>query len=248
MAEIRLAILTACALVSVYGQGSDISRAPIYELTENNWKQTLEGEWFVKFYAPWCPACRAITSDWEKLAEYLEALGVKVGDVDVTQEALLNGKFMVTMLPTIFHFKDGQIRQYSGQRSFETLMRFIEEKEWESVDALPYYRHPSSIPMAALSYLYKFSMVIKNFTEYLDDQGYASHTVYLITAAITVFIGIVLGLLMVAITDYFWPAVPQQPQSRDNKNSRRTESKQSDDLPLGATASSQEQPRDKKND
>ena len=118
MAEIRLAILTACALVSVYGQGSDISRAPIYELTENNWKQTLEGEWFVKFYAPWCPACRAITSDWEKLAEYLEALGVKVGDVDVTQEALLNGKFMVTMLPTIFHGECGNLNKTEPQSSW----------------------------------------------------------------------------------------------------------------------------------
>ena len=75
----------------------------IHEITNENFHQTLQGEWMVKFYAPWCPACRNMVSDWKKFSEYVEPLGVKVGDVDITKESLLNGKFMVTALPTIFH-------------------------------------------------------------------------------------------------------------------------------------------------
>jgi len=96
MFSLKLLLLSTMVIVN-YALDS-----PVHELTNDNWRQTLEGEWMVKFYAPWCPACRNMVSDWKKFAEYVEPLGVKVADVDITKESLLNGKFMVTALPTIF--------------------------------------------------------------------------------------------------------------------------------------------------
>jgi len=204
---------------------------PIHELDNENWKQTLEGEWMVKFYAPWCPACRNMVSDWKKFAEYVEPLGVKVGDVDITKKALLNGRFMVTALPTIFHFKNGEIRQYTSRRKFDDLLNFIEDESYKTLDALPYYRHPDSIFMKALSYLYKASVSIKEVSDFLATKGYSSYTIYMLTGLFTIICGVVLGLLLVVVTDFIWP-----PKVEAQKNLRK-ESKDSDSsLPMGATA------------
>uniref|UniRef100_A0A5F8GEY5 Thioredoxin domain-containing protein n=1 Tax=Monodelphis domestica TaxID=13616 RepID=A0A5F8GEY5_MONDO len=55
-------------------------------MTSNNWTLVLEGEWMLKFYAPWCPACLQTESEWETFAKNGELLDVSVGKVDVTQE------------------------------------------------------------------------------------------------------------------------------------------------------------------
>lgn len=36
-------------------------------------------------------------------------------------------------LPTIFHVKDGQFRQYKGPRSKEEFLGFVEEKRFEYI-------------------------------------------------------------------------------------------------------------------
>ena len=54
-------------------------------------------------YAPWCPACRALTPTWREFAEWTEDLNLDgVAAVDVTENPGLSGRFMVTALPTIF--------------------------------------------------------------------------------------------------------------------------------------------------
>lgn len=37
-------------------------------------------------YAPWCPACQHLQTDWENLGRESESLGISVGRVDVTQQ------------------------------------------------------------------------------------------------------------------------------------------------------------------
>ncbi len=37
-------------------------------------------------YAPWCPACQHLQTDWESLGRQSERLGISVGRVDVTQQ------------------------------------------------------------------------------------------------------------------------------------------------------------------
>jgi len=208
--------------------------SPVHELNNDNWRQTLEGEWMVKFYAPWCPACRNMVSDWKKFAEYVEPLGVKVADVDITKEALLNGKFMVTALPTIFHFKNGEIRQYTSKRKFDDLLSFIEDKTYETLDPLPYYRHPDSIPMKSLSYLYKASVAIKELSDFLADKGYSSSTIYMLTGLATIVIGVVLGLLLVVVTDFIWP--PKTEVEIRATAVRKVSADSDGSLPVGATA------------
>ncbi len=40
---------------------------------------------FFYSYAPWCPACKAMTSTWENVASWSDDLEVKVAEIDVTE-------------------------------------------------------------------------------------------------------------------------------------------------------------------
>lgn len=99
-------------------------------LTNENWREILQGEWMVKFYAPWCPACRAMSTTWKEFAIWArKSKSLSVGSVDVTEQGELNGRFMVTSLPTIYHVKDGEFRQYKSTRTLKDFREFIVDKK-----------------------------------------------------------------------------------------------------------------------
>lgn len=66
-----------------------------------------------------------------------------------------------TALPTIFHVKDGQFRQYKGPRSKDEFLGFVEEKRWEQLEPISQWQSPSSIQMTMVSQFYKISMNLR---------------------------------------------------------------------------------------
>ncbi|XP_035607981.1 thioredoxin-related transmembrane protein 4 isoform X2 [Oncorhynchus keta] len=74
----------------------------VLTITDANWTVTMDGEWMIKFVAPWCPACAQLKEQWERFSSLAAAMGVSVGEVDVTEQPGLSGRFLVTTLPTIF--------------------------------------------------------------------------------------------------------------------------------------------------
>ncbi|KAB0395037.1 hypothetical protein E2I00_016457 [Balaenoptera physalus] len=61
-------------------------RSDVRIITDENWRELLEGEWMIEFYAPWCPACQNLQPEWESFAEWGEDLEVNVAKVDVTEQ------------------------------------------------------------------------------------------------------------------------------------------------------------------
>ena len=55
------------------------SLAEVVQIRNANWAQVLENEWFVEFYAPWCPACKQFTKTWKELSDYSSELGMNKG-------------------------------------------------------------------------------------------------------------------------------------------------------------------------
>jgi len=146
-------ILVALAFITLI---SEASSNGVVELHEDSWYQVTEGEWMIKFYAPWCPACRSLTNSWSDFAEWTQDLGLDgVAEVDVTRNPGLSGRFLVTALPTIFHVKDGIFRQYRGARDKDSFISFIEEKKWTEVDIVPYWKDPRSSQMALVACFFK---------------------------------------------------------------------------------------------
>ncbi|KAE8600887.1 hypothetical protein XENTR_v10013438 [Xenopus tropicalis] len=216
----RAALLLIAVVLWVPGEcrGAQ-AESGVRAVTSTNWSALLEGEWMIKFYAPWCPACQQIQSAWESFAERSHALGVKVGKVDVTEEPGLSGRFFVTTLPTIFHAKDGVFRRYHGSRMVEDLQTFISEKKWEVIEPVAGWRSPSSILMSGMASLFQLSGWMRQLHNYFTGPlGIPAWGSYVIFVVATLFIGLLLGLILVLIVDCFCPSKAKYEVIREEVN------------------------------
>ncbi|KAF7704558.1 thioredoxin-related transmembrane protein 4 [Silurus meridionalis] len=187
----------------------------VLTVADANWTLILEGEWMLKFYAPWCPACQHIQADWEAFAKLSQSLGIFVGNVDVTQQPGLSGRFLVTSLPTIFHAKDGSFRRYMSSRTIDDIQAYVIQKKWEAVEPLPGWKSPSSILMSGMAGLFRLSVWIRQIHTYLTNTlGIPSWGSYVIFAIITLFLGLLLGLMLVLIADCICPSRPKYKEDK----------------------------------
>ena len=78
------------------------------------------------FWAPWCGPCRMVGPIIEQLAEEYSGR-LKVGKVNVDEEADLAGRHGVVSIPTLIVYKDGNItNQAAGalpQQNIEALFK-----------------------------------------------------------------------------------------------------------------------------
>jgi len=212
---------TLLVLFLLVGPGAE---GKLVKLTEDNWADLLEGEWMVEFFAPWCPACRGLQPIWEEFSSWSDDLEVGVAQVDVTESPGLSGRFMVTALPTIFHVKDSVFRQYRGPRDKDSLISFVEERKWETVETLSSWKAPDSVQMSLVSYFFKLSMVLRSVHTTVTEVYQLPYWVsYVGFAVATILMGGVLGLVLVCCIDCVCPprrddaAIRQGP--RDKKDS-----------------------------
>ncbi|XP_031453698.1 thioredoxin-related transmembrane protein 4 [Phasianus colchicus] len=182
-------------------------RSRVQVLSGSNWSLVLQGQWMVEFYAPWCPACQQIELIWESFAKESERLDITVGKVDVTQEPGLSGRFFITTLPTIYHANDGVFRRYRGSRTLEDLQSYVLEKKWEAVEPVAGWKSPSSIVMHGMAGLFQLSGCIRQIHSYLTDTlGIHVWISYAIFILATLLIGLILGLMLVLISDCLCPS------------------------------------------
>ncbi|XP_015282141.1 PREDICTED: thioredoxin-related transmembrane protein 1 [Gekko japonicus] len=203
-AALWLLLVVAAAVVA--------GRSQMRVLSDGTWRDLLEGEWMVEFYAPWCPACQKLQPEWESFAEWGEDLEINIAKVDVTEQPGLSGRFIITALPTIYHCKDGEFRRYQGLRTKTDFINFISDQEWKSVEPVSSWFGPSSFLMSSMSALFQLSMWIRHchnyFTENLGLPAWGSYAIF---ALATLFSGLVLGLIMVFLADCLCPSKRTRP-------------------------------------
>ncbi|XP_053209680.1 thioredoxin-related transmembrane protein 1-like [Panonychus citri] len=198
-------------------------KGKLIKLNEDNWDDLLTGEWMVEFYAPWCPACQSLEPHWDSFSSWSDELNIKVGNIDVTANPGLSGRFMVTALPTIYHVKDGQFRQYKGSRETNAFVGFVEEKKWQTLETISNWKHPSSIQMSIVSQFFKISMALRAVHNRLvQDYGIPYWGSYVLFALATILLGTILGLIIVCIIDIFLP-FKQPPIGADCPRTREKE-------------------------
>ncbi|KNC23021.1 hypothetical protein FF38_12173 [Lucilia cuprina] len=195
----------------------------LIELNEDNWRQMFKGEWMVEFFAPWCPACKNLAPVWERFAASASEINVNVAKIDVTTSPSLSGRFYVTALPTIYHVKDGEFRQYRGSRDGDALMFFIRQKQWSKLEPISSWKKPDTIHMSVLSYFFKLSHTLKDFNGRLQEEyGLPTWGSYALFTIGTIFVGAALGLMLVCVVDFVYPPKKMQRQSfsESKENSR----------------------------
>lgn len=205
----KLLFFFSCLLLILSFTSSPVKAKPesLKEVTDSNWEDILTGEWMIEFYAPWCPACQQLQPAWKEFADWGDDMGVNIAKVDVTEQPGLSGRFIITSLPTIYHCKDGVFRKYHGARTKDDFLSFIDEQKWKSIEPVSSWFGPSSFLMNAMSALFKLSMFIRRCHNYMTDElGIPNWGSYVIFGLITLFSGLVLGLLLVFFADYVFPS------------------------------------------
>ena len=100
-------------------------------LTPANYDELTSGKTvFIKFFAPWCGHCKAMASDWEKLAEEWSGNDVGlVAEVDCTDDAAqpLCSAEGVQGFPTLKYGDPTALDDYQGGRSYDDLSAFAKE-------------------------------------------------------------------------------------------------------------------------
>lgn len=98
-------------------------------LTKANFEEevlNVDGKVLVDFWASWCGPCKMIAPVIEELAEELDGR-VKVGKVNVDEEAELSIQYQVMSIPTILIFENGKVVGKSvGYSDKEELMELLE--------------------------------------------------------------------------------------------------------------------------
>jgi protein disulfide-isomerase-like protein len=113
------ALLVSCVL-------SQEGQSDVVVLTTANFKDKIAtGDWLVEFYAPWCGHCKKLIPTYEQLATTLKGK-VNVAKVDCTVESDIQEAFGIPGFPTIKFIKDNQVYDYTGDRSHDNFVAFVE--------------------------------------------------------------------------------------------------------------------------
>ena len=96
--------------------------------TSNNINEFLQADFAVlDFWATWCGPCRMLSPTVEALAEKYEGK-VSFGSVNVDDEETLATRFGISVIPTLFFLKKGEIvTKTVGVRPASELEKIIED-------------------------------------------------------------------------------------------------------------------------
>lgn len=103
--------------------------------TDSNWEREVLGSHLpvaVGFWAEWCVPCRTVTGSMESAAEKLRGR-LRVGRLNVDENAAVTSRYAIKGLPTLVIFKGGQAAaRRVGLMGREDLLDLFEEHAQKS--------------------------------------------------------------------------------------------------------------------
>ncbi|EPY49302.1 ER associated protein disulfide isomerase Pdi2 [Schizosaccharomyces cryophilus OY26] len=118
------------ALVAILFQ---VATASVPLTDENYQTEVKNGQWFIKFYSPTCPACKRIAPMWDGMAKKIEEkanqVNIHIGEVNCKK--YLNLCKDVKDFPTLRFYVNGENKDevnYSGTTTEASLLDFVDAR------------------------------------------------------------------------------------------------------------------------
>ncbi|KAF9057611.1 disulfide isomerase [Panaeolus papilionaceus] len=147
---------------SLKSQPIPVQSTTVFELVGKNFEEVVfddSKDVFVEFYASWCGHCKRLAPIWDNLGQKYAPIKDKlvIAKMEATENDLPTSvPFRITGFPTL-KFKPAGSRDfvdYEGDRSFESLVAFVEQNAKNSIElpevpAEPEAQTPLEAPAAA---------------------------------------------------------------------------------------------------
>ena len=96
----------------------------------------------------------------------------------------------------LFSVKEGVFRQFKGSRATKDFLDFIEEKQWEKLEAVTGMSDPAGLPMGVLGFFFKLSYAMKDLHKVMtEDYKFSTWISYAFFTLVTILVGGLLGLV-----------------------------------------------------
>ena len=100
----------------------------------------------------------------------------------------------------LFSVKEGVFRQFKGSRATKDFLDFIEEKQWEKLEAVTGMSDPAGLPMGVLGFFFKLSYAMKDLHKVMtEDYKFSTWISYAFFTLVTILVGGLLGLVRILI-------------------------------------------------
>lgn len=169
----------------------------VIELTDKNFEELTQistgqttGAWFIKFYAPWCVHCKAISRTWSDLATELKNQ-INIAKIDATVHQKTRKRFKIEGFPTLLYFRNGKMYDYKAHdRTLEALKQFVLEN---------YKNVTSSDPPEPLSYYDTIKDAVIEIVDNINKIYKHALTSLVVIICASFFLGVISTLIMLKI-------------------------------------------------
>lgn len=87
-------------------------------------KSSGQGPTFVKFFAPWCPHCKAMAAAFKSLSESLKGR-VNALEIDCEANRALCSSYDIRGYPVLRLYDQGNVKEYNGGRNHDAMLKWV---------------------------------------------------------------------------------------------------------------------------
>ena len=80
---------------------------------------------FILYYVDWCPHCKVVKPEWEKLEKDPELSHVTIKKINCEENEAEIEKNNIEGFPTILHTHNGKVKPYEGAREYDDFKEYL---------------------------------------------------------------------------------------------------------------------------
>ena len=143
-ALLLLATLALLAAGSAFKPAEPFAPGRVQQLTLDSFDDEVgRGPFLVYVGAEWCGHCQKLKPVWAEVAKTLRG-STGCGYVDGNRERVLQTRLGVRGYPSIFLFRDGTMRSYTGARTAPAILAWA-GGEYKHTAVAPFHKTPNNV-------------------------------------------------------------------------------------------------------